>query len=315
MNSPLISVIVPVYKAEDLLDRCVESLVRQSYERLEILLVDDGSPDGCPALCDAWAEKDARIQALHKPNGGLADARNFGVTHAAGDYILFVDDDDYIAPDAVSYLLSLLADGQADVAVGAWREVYDGSEDFSSQPAESVHFFTPEEACLALMGNDWYMSLVTTWGKLYPAALLRANAFPVWSLHEDEATTYKFYDQCRGVALGSRVIYAYYQNRAGIVHNRTARHHESTLRCWEEQVAYFRERGERRQQLAAADRLLNVAVDHADKGEAAFRDYLKSGRGKPYLLPGTRLKTRVRYYGYRLFGVDLNKVYHTILGK
>ena len=157
--------------------------------------------------------------------------------------------------------------------------------------------------------------IVTTWGKLYPAALLRANAFPVWSLHEDEATTYKFYDQCRGVALGSRVIYAYYQNRAGIVHNRTARHHESTLRCWEEQVAYFRERGERRQQLAAADRLLNVAVDHADKGEAAFRDYLKSGRGKPYLLPGTRLKTRVRYYGYRLFGVDLNKVYHTILGK
>ena len=111
MNSPLISVIVPVYKAEDLLDRCVESLVRQSYERLEILLVDDGSPDGCPALCDAWAEKDARIQALHKPNGGLADARNFGVAHAAGDYILFVDDDDYIAPDAVSYLLSLLAAG------------------------------------------------------------------------------------------------------------------------------------------------------------------------------------------------------------
>ncbi len=315
MDSPLISVIVPVYKAEDLLDRCVESIVRQSYSRLEIILVDDGSPDGCPALCDAWRARDGRIRVLHKPNGGLADARNHGVSLAAGDYIFFVDDDDYLSPDAIEYLLSLLDDGRADIAVGAWREVYDGSETFAVQPPEITRFFTPQEACLALMGNTHYMSLVTTWGKLYAARLLKENAFPVWSLHEDEATTYKFYDQCRGVVLSSRVIYAYYQNQQGIVHNRSARHHESTLRCWEEQVAYFHERGEEPLRLAAADRLLNVAVDLADRGEAVYRDYLKSGCGKPYLLPGTRLKTRVRYYGYLLLGADLNKLYHKILGK
>lgn len=90
----MISVIIPVYKVEQYLDECVESVVRQTYTDLEVILVDDGSPDGCPALCDRWAKKDSRIKVVHKKNGGLSSARNAGLAVARGEYIGFVDSDD-----------------------------------------------------------------------------------------------------------------------------------------------------------------------------------------------------------------------------
>jgi len=90
----LISVIVPIYKVEEYLDRCVRSIAEQTYTNLEIILVDDGSPDGCPAMCDRWAEKDSRIKVIHKENGGLSDARNAGLRIAMGEYISFIDSDD-----------------------------------------------------------------------------------------------------------------------------------------------------------------------------------------------------------------------------
>lgn len=101
MNQPLVSVVLPVYNVEAYLDRCVRSVVNQTYGNLQILLVDDGSPDRCPELCDAWAEKDPRIQVIHKENAGLGMARNTGIEHAAGDYICFFDSDDYIEPDTI----------------------------------------------------------------------------------------------------------------------------------------------------------------------------------------------------------------------
>ena len=107
-NQSLISVIVPVYKVEQYLDKCVESIVNQTYRNLEIILVDDGSPDNCPAMCDGWAKRDYRIKVIHKANGGLSDARNAGVAVASGEFIGFVDSDDWVAQDYIEYLLSLL---------------------------------------------------------------------------------------------------------------------------------------------------------------------------------------------------------------
>lgn len=105
MNSqPKISVIVPVYKVENFLDRCVESIVGQTYENLEIILVDDGSPDNCPAMCDKWAEKDGRIKVIHKENGGVSSARNAALDIVSGDYICFVDSDDWIDPGMYEFL-------------------------------------------------------------------------------------------------------------------------------------------------------------------------------------------------------------------
>ena len=104
-NQSLISVIVPVYKVEQYLDKCVESIVNQTYRNLEIILVDDGSPDNCPAMCDGWAKRDYRIKVIHKANGGLSDARNAGIEVAQGEYICFVDSDDYLESNYLKELI------------------------------------------------------------------------------------------------------------------------------------------------------------------------------------------------------------------
>ena len=108
MEEPLISVIIPVYKVEQYLDRCLNSVVNQTYKNLEIILVDDGSPDNCPKMCDEWAEKDNRVKVFHKENGGLSDARNYGTERCNGLFLTYVDSDDYIDTDYVSYLYDLL---------------------------------------------------------------------------------------------------------------------------------------------------------------------------------------------------------------
>ena len=112
-----ISVIIPVYKVEKYLDKCVESIVNQTYKNLEIILVDDGSPDNCPAMCDEWAEKDERIRVIHKENGGVSSARNAALEVATGDYIGFVDSDDWIELDMYEYLVSLILDNDAQIAI------------------------------------------------------------------------------------------------------------------------------------------------------------------------------------------------------
>ena len=112
----LISVIVPVYRTEAYLDRCIESIVDQTYTNLEIILVDDGSPDRCPQMCDEWARRDTRIRVIHKKNGGLSDARNAGMAAATGEYIGFVDSDDWIKPDMFRLLYEKMEQMQSDIA-------------------------------------------------------------------------------------------------------------------------------------------------------------------------------------------------------
>ena len=112
----LVSVIIPVYNVEKFLDRCVRSVLAQTYNNLEIILVDDGSPDRSGEMCDSLAKEDSRIVVFHKQNGGVSDARNYGTTHAKGEYITFVDSDDYVAPNYVEYLMSLITKYDADTS-------------------------------------------------------------------------------------------------------------------------------------------------------------------------------------------------------
>lgn len=312
MPEALISVIVPVYRVEAWLDRCVRSICAQSYRALDIILVDDGSPDACGALCDAWAERDSRVRVLHKENGGLSDARNAGVALARGAYISFVDSDDYLAPDALSYLCGLLERCGADIAVGAALRVTDGQALFTEQPEEALLCWSAAEAVRQLMRFEHYEQLVTAWGKLYRAELVRRNPFPVGRLHEDEATTYKYYDQCEKTVLSNRVVYAYFQNPGSIMHNRGEENWRHVLLSYEEQLDYFTARGEAALASAAADRFVNVAVDLADRGEALWRDCVRGGQLRRCFALGLRGKTRVRYWGYRLLGVDLTKQYNRL---
>ena len=120
----LISIIVPIYKVENYLIRCIESIVCQTYENIEIILVDDGSPDKCPMICDEWAKKDERIKVIHKKNGGLSDARNAGIVIAQGEFLLFVDSDDYIEKDLCESCMNVM-DEDIDIVAFNYRRVYD----------------------------------------------------------------------------------------------------------------------------------------------------------------------------------------------
>ena len=149
---PLISVIVPIYNVKAYLDRCVESLLGQSYKNLEIFLVDDGSTDGCGKVCDRYAAQDPRITVLHKKNGGLSDARNAALDAAQGEYYAFVDGDDWVSPYYVENLYRALRKADADIAVSCFEEVFEG-RGIQSQPAAELENFqslTPE-ACLRRM--------------------------------------------------------------------------------------------------------------------------------------------------------------------
>lgn len=315
MSEPLISVVVPVYKAERYLDRCVESLLAQTHTHLEILLIEDGSPDGSGALCDAWAAREERVRAFHKENGGPSAARNFGVDRSEGDYVSFVDADDYVAPDYLEYLLRLLTGNGADIACAQYRVAHDGDERFEPQGEDSVRRFTSGEAILALYGQELYMPLVTAWAKLFKREIVREVRFPEGRLHEDDATAYRFYYRSALTVLGPRAVYAYFQDNAdSIVHNRSDSTQEDALLAFTEQCAFFEEHGEPELLRAARDNLLNIAVDLADKGDSVLRSFLRDGRAKAYMGGDLRVKTKVRYYGYRLLGVDLNKLYHKILG-
>ena len=117
MNRPLISVVLPIYNIEAYLDRCMEAVLNQTYDNLEILMVDDGSPDGCGAMCDRYAREDSRVKALHKENGGLSDARNYGIAHSTGEYITCIDPDDYVDLDFVEYLYGLAAKYSARMSI------------------------------------------------------------------------------------------------------------------------------------------------------------------------------------------------------
>ena len=176
MNSnPKISVIVPVYKVEKYLDRCVESIVNQTYKNLEIILVDDGSPDNCPAMCDAWAEKDERIRVIHKENGGLADARNAGMDIATGDYIGFVDSDDWIEPNMYEVLLKNALKYDADISrCGLWLDTENGSSDQIVEFRDITTLNKTEFIKGFLTGN--YVQGITC-NKLYKTTLMEGERF------------------------------------------------------------------------------------------------------------------------------------------
>ena len=128
MSKELISVIVPVYKVEQYLDKCISSIVNQTYDNLEIILVDDGSPDNCPKICDNWAEKDQRIKVVHKQNGGLSSARNEGIVVATGKYISFIDSDDYIDSQTYEKMIFSITSTEADMCICGMKWVNeDGS--------------------------------------------------------------------------------------------------------------------------------------------------------------------------------------------
>ena len=208
-----LSIIIPVYRVETTLNRCVESVLNQNLDDFEVILVDDGSPDNCPQMCDAWAEKDSRIQVIHKSNGGLSDARNAGIEKAQGSYITFVDSDDYIAPDTYQPLLAILA-GKTDVDIIE----YPVFEHYGSKKQHLLAF--PSDKEYTDMDEYWYRAQAYkhtyACNKIYRKEVFNDVRFPVGMAFEDANTLPLLLKKARKVMTTNIGLYYYCYNPSGI---------------------------------------------------------------------------------------------------
>lgn len=210
-KTPLVSIIIPVYNVEKYLERCIQSVRSQTYNNIEIILIDDGSPDNSPMICDRFRELDERIIVVHKKNGGLSDARNAGVQISKGDYITFIDSDDLVSEDYISYLLNLCEKNGADISCCNYLRFSDDLPVDTIKYQEKSIVLSPIETCEGLF-SQYYDILVTACWKLYKSSIIKSYPFPVGYTHEDEATTFKFYYNANRTVIGNKPCYKYYQN-------------------------------------------------------------------------------------------------------
>lgn len=213
--NPLISVIVPIYNVEKYLARCVDSIVNQTYKNLEIILVDDGSPDCCPQMCDDYAEKDSRIKAVHKKNGGLSDARNAGMAVATGEYISFIDSDDYVSDDFFECLLDVMNKENSDIAECSVVKFYEDNRFDEFSDDLSVKTYDTQDAMSALIAENPFHQHV--WNKLYKTELVKDIPYAVGKLNEDEFWTYRVFGRANKVARLNKTMYYYFQRSSSIM--------------------------------------------------------------------------------------------------
>ncbi len=206
---PLISVIVPVYKVEKYLDRCVESIVNQTYTNLEIILVDDGSPDNCPQMCDDWASKDSRIKVIHKENGGLSSARNAGLDIMNGEYVCFADSDDYIDADYCRILFDTLIQNSADISICGVEKVFESGKDSEYSVIKNENL--DREKFLDRMEGYGGWCWVVAWNKLYKSSIFSQIRYPLNRLFEDDYIIVDVLYSVSLIACTEKNLYYYYQ--------------------------------------------------------------------------------------------------------
>lgn len=219
-GSPEISVVVPVYNVADYLTRCVDSLLRQSFPDYEILLIDDGSTDGSAELCEQIAGSDSRIRVFHKHNGGLSDARNYGIDRLSGKYVTFVDSDDWLETGYLEYLYRAIRTTGADISTCVYvRRCGDSSKPWKDLPKDP-EVISGREALLSLLYDEKIN--VSAPGKLYSSYLFRDVRYPFGMRYEDVGTTYKLMAKARSVAVGGAPLYNYLMRPGSITHMSTA---------------------------------------------------------------------------------------------
>lgn len=226
----MISIIVPVYNVANYLERCINSLLKQTYSNLQIILVDDGSTDASPKICDDFAKKDGRIQVIHKENGGLSSARNAGISAATGEYIAFVDSDDWVISDAYEYLYDLIIKYEADVVSADYELTY--GDDISVSKTTSEYKIEGSLNILKyymLQDNLHGKNDYPVWIKLYKKNLFDNIKFPDGKIYEDNITNFKILQNCNTYVKSKKNIYAYFQRRESITKTKLTKKHLALL--------------------------------------------------------------------------------------
>lgn len=216
-----VSVIIPVYNVEKYLRECVDSVLAQTYENIEVILVDDGSPDSCPAICDEYAAHDARVRVIHQENRGLSAARNAGLSIAVGAYVAFVDSDDVISPIMYEQLVTAIESENADMAVCEYARDIAGL-DTREEPPESYHCFNSYDECLAMMTCAPSVRKITwtgvlVWNKLYRRELIKHKFNSECLIGEDLDFNLHYIRECKRAVLVPRALYMYRNNENSVM--------------------------------------------------------------------------------------------------
>lgn len=214
----VISVIIPVYNVQTYLPECLDSLIAQDYQDLEIILIDDGSKDNSGKICDEYAAKDSRIKVIHQPNGGAGAAKNAGLKAATGEYLAFLDSDDFLEPGAYSHMMAILKEQDADIVQCAFQRLFrDGAkpERMANLTAENT------EACMARVPWDWTLALL--WNKLYRRSIFDGIFFEVGNIIDDEYFTYQGIMNAKKIVYDDRVVHNYRQRRSSVMNSPQSR--------------------------------------------------------------------------------------------
>lgn len=217
----LISIIVPIYSVEKYLHKCVDSIINQTYQNLEIILVDDGSPDKCGEICDEYEKKDSRIKVIHKENGGLSDARNAGIDAAKGEYLAFIDSDDYIALNMIETLHNSISKDKSDLALCDFMYVYEDYNEIEkikiSSPIKNELISGRDALKKLVESKNWYYVIAVN--KLYRKKLFENIRFPKGKQHEDEFVVHRIFDKCNRISCIEKPMYFYVQRSFSIMNS------------------------------------------------------------------------------------------------
>ena len=294
MQQPLVTVVLPIYNVEKYLDQCVESVVGQTYGNLEILMIDDGSPDRCPEMCDAWAKKDSRIRVIHKQNAGLGEARNTGIENASGQYICFFDSDDYVLPQTVELSLSRMLDEDAQIAVFGLQSFDSSGNTVASYPPKVgavtyrgsavqedflPEYVAPHARCEK--ERKFYMSSCVM---LYSVELIRESGWRFVSertiVSEDVYSLLSLFQYVQSVTVIPEAFYCYRQNDTSLSRSYVPGKYERIRHFYQETIKLC-------EQIGYADEICQrLAVPYLDFTVAALKQEAGSSRTL-----GERMKT------------------------
>lgn len=261
----LVSIIVPVYNTKDYLPCCLDSILHQTYKNLEILLIDDGSTDGSGGICDKYAASDGRIQVLHQRNGGLSDARNQGLGLARGEYIAFVDSDDYIHERYIELLLEGCVRGGCEVGIVRYQKVFFNHCRQDVGDPVQMECVTGIQASLRMYEDSYSIMTATAWGKIFQKRLFNGIRFPMGRIYEDEAVTYKLLYDAEKVVYIDAVLYYYRQNWNGIMLSGYSARHLQYFDAMQERLEFYRRKQEQELYDLTLNRTFFQVITHYNK--------------------------------------------------
>jgi len=264
----LVSIIVPVYNVENYIVACVDSIIRQKYFNIEIILVDDGSTDKSGDICEKYKTTDSRIKVIHKKNGGLSDARNKGIEQAIGQYIMFIDSDDVVADSFVEHLYHLIGDTNAEIGICDLVHCYPKKNIEYMQETERYLYFTEEAICQMLYQRSF---LVSACGKIFKRKCFDDIQFPLGMLFEDCAIMYQIFDKVNHIAYSNAKLYGYMHRENSITTKKFSKRDCDILTICSQIVEYMGNRSSVLQQAANSYQIVG-----------ALRIYLNAPKGTEF---------------------------------